>query len=127
MTRLQGGCAITDAGVSDPCCQPCWGTANEDCDDTLREFPNQARTRREFEEMCGSEERLSVAGGQCSSGVHFLAMANGYVIDTRFFDASGNFIGLLRWTDDATLCNGRRYFPEAIPCAETTGTENLCQ
>jgi hypothetical protein len=113
-------CVAAEAGPPDPCCQPCW--LGEECGPgQLPDFPNEARTRRAWREEC---ELLTVVG-ECTSGVHFAALINQYVSDTRYFDRWGNFIGLRRTTDFDPVCSGFRYFPAVIEC-EMSVTEVIC-
>ena len=118
-TRLQRGCAV-DAGVVDQCCNPCPQELGEPCDGTLREFPNYARTLRELKGAC-DDGYVNVSSGQCSSGVRVLFLGDGFISDTRYFDASGNFLGLERTSDLVDpRCQAGRYFPEVIQCQAPT-------
>lgn len=86
------------------------------------DFPNEAQTRREWRDSC----ELGTVVGECTSGVRFVRLVNTFSSDTRYFDSSGNFIGLLRTTDFDPVCSmGMRYFPAVIDC-EPSVTELIC-
>lgn len=77
-------------------------------------FPNEARTRREWTEFGGG---VQIVAGGCSDGKRFLAMVNGLFSDTRYFDDSGQFIGLRRSGHSYPLCTDSfRYFPAPVSC-----------
>jgi hypothetical protein len=116
-------CVAPEAGPADPCCTQCWGVLEEGCGPgQLPDFPDEAQTRREWRDSC----ELVSAAGECTSGVRFVTLVNVYISDTRYFDASGNFIGLERSSDfDAECSSARRYFPAAIDC-ERAMTEVIC-
>lgn len=85
-------------------------------------FPNEVRTRREWEGVGG----VRMEAGVCSDGKRFLAMFNGFFSDTRYFDASGQFIGLRRSSDFDPVCmEGFRYFPAPVICEGGMLTEVL--
>lgn len=106
-------CPAIEGAASDPCCTPCDVTEGEECSSSGRSFPNEARTREEWE---GTGDARVVAG-VCSEGPRFVAMGNGFFSEMRFFDESGEFIGLRRSSDFDPVCDeASRYFPERIEC-----------
>ena len=106
-------CPAADGGTGDPCCTPCAGTLGEMCSPVMS-FPNEARTRREWKDYGG----VRMVAGVCSDGTRFLAMSNGLFSDTRYFDDSGQFIGLRRSSDlvDPLCREPFHYFPAPVSC-----------
>jgi hypothetical protein len=105
-------CPAADGGTGDPCCTPCEGTLGEVCSPVMS-FPNQARTRQEWKDF----GEVRIVAGACSEGTRFLAMSNGFFSDTRYFDGSGQFIGLRRSSDFDPVCSQPyRYFPAPVSC-----------
>jgi hypothetical protein len=105
-------CLAADGGTGDPCCTPCAGTLGEVCSPVMS-LPNEAQTRREWKDIGG----VRMVAGVCSDGTRFLAMGNGFFSDTRYFDDSGQFIGLRRSSDFDPVCTQPyRYFPAPVGC-----------
>jgi len=110
------------SGVPPECRSPCElaGSCAEEA-----EFPDQAATLEAWLAQCG--EVSSLVGGTCSDEKQWLFLAGGYTSEVRYFDGSGDFIGLGTTTDvlDET-CAGRGYYPEPIRCSEAVVTEVHC-
>lgn len=76
-------------------------------------FPNEARTREEWKDVGA----VRVVAGVCPDGTRFLAMGNGFFSQLRYFDDSGQFIGLRRSSDFDPVCTeAYRYFPAPVSC-----------
>ncbi len=115
----------SDASLMDSCRSQC-GLGVDPCDEVpFGEFPIYEVARSEWTDKC--EDFRFLVAGTCDDGSLVLVYSSGFGAEARFYDKSGTFRGLRKFTDSVDpVCRGKTHWPEVIRCDDAVTTEVLC-
>jgi len=87
----------------------------------FEDYPDYDATLTEWGLPDSCDGLVFAHAGTCADDKRFLQVGNGTTSELRYFDASGQFLGLTTATDVAAEpCWGHSFWPDAIVCKGAT-------
>src|SRR5262249_43860096 len=123
----RGSTGSQDNPERDQCLAQCELAAGSCSEKPLESFGDLTAGRAEYQGRCNSHVGFGYEA-ECEQGTIVLQSGNGHTSEARYYDPqSGKFLGLSTMTDVINPpCQGKGYWPAAVPCAAPTISKVLC-